>query len=629
MGVANAVYKVFLFLNISFIVAVCVVPGRIHTHLFFPYQIFLSIIGVWFISVLIRAVKNKRMGAGIILTGVCLILLAVCYDSFKYHFTAPIQYSSHFALVLFIFLQSIVLSFRYARAYRTAEHLSMNLQREVDLQTETISRQNRELMKLNDERTAFFINLAHETKTPLTLIDHYLGNYIKEKGMDQQLSVIKHNVEKLKNDMESFLDYEKLKRGQIFYNHNQVTSTTALLRLKIPLFEHIALKKDIGFTSDIEDGVYGKIDPQAFDRIINNVIENSIKYTENGGKIHITLTKKDDTILFIVKDTGIGIAEEQQKHVFEPYYQMSHEKGNIQGIGMGLNIVRRIIDEVKGTIIIDSKIKKGTTFTCMLKEYIPAPSDTIQDATEIVYPVYNDADLVHSNHTGKATAERTHDRNKHTLLIVEDNRDMMDFLLNHLQEQYNCYSAFHGLEALAELRIPEPDLIISDIMMDHMDGYAFFERVREKKKYRSVPFIFLTAKNTREEKIKALEKGAVDFISKPFSMDELQAKVKSIIEVQEELKKAVISKIEKKYHAIINQLRLRNDGMDGEIKKQVVHDFGISKREIEIIYYLKKGYAYKEIAYELDISINTVREYIKRIYTKCSVQNKIELIRLF
>ena len=374
------------------------------------------------------------------------------------------------------------------------------------------------------QKTNFLINILHEIKTPLTLIKNSLNTFIKKHGLSPEIEMIKQNVDKLQRDTINSLDSQKLERGQIFYDHNQIINLTDMLKAKIDLFKEIAIKKNVKITSNMEKNIYVKIDSYAMDRVINNIIDNAIKYNNLDGKIDICLKTNNNKAAFIVDDTGIGISTKQQKHIFEPYYQISHVKRNIQGIGMGLNIVKMIIQGVNGEIKVNSKLDQGTTFKVILQKHILSDNDITQENIEYSKPIHS---VIHVD-----LKETKFKKSKHNILFVEDNLQMLTYLQNNMQEKYNVFYATNGKEALEKIEsIPKPHIIIADIMMDEMDGYKFFKALSKNNNFNNIPFIFLTAKTTPEDIAKGFELGSVDYITKPFNLTELLARIKSHIEL--------------------------------------------------------------------------------------------------
>lgn len=287
---------------------------------------------------------------------------------------------------------------------------------------------------------------------------------------------------------------------------------------------------------------------------------------------------------------------------------------------MGLNIVKKIVDSGGGEIRVKSRPGLGTTFTLLLpaagKSDWTGPAESLMSLPPLDY------------YREKRIEPEPYCSEKGTILIAEDNLYMLSYLVSSLKRSYNIYYGSSGREALEQLtEMPRPQLIISDIMMDGMDGYSFFRKVKERRELCTVPFIFLTAKNSREDIIKGLSEGAVDYISKPFKIDELQAKIDSLISLLSVRERERGRELEER---VLRAIRSPEGGADREAGlEQKCRSFGITRREVDVLRLIFKGYESKEISYELGITFNTVRSHIRHIYEKCRVQNRVELINLF
>ncbi len=400
----------------------------------------------------------------------------------------------------------------------------VNLENRIVERTLELKNAKDQIENQSKEKTAFFINLAHEIKIPLTIVNNGVNNYIKKYGSNIELREIKYSVDTLLKDVINFLDSEKLQRGQVIYNHDQVINFSEILKIKMPSFIRIASNNNITITNEIENEVFIKADPYAIDRIVNNMIDNAIKYNKQAGVINVKLRKLNEYAEFIVYDTGIGISEENQKNIFMPYYQISHEKRNLQGIGMGLNIVYEIVMTLKGEISIYSKegIETQFTITIPIEKIGSERKDNNYDfITEPIEPmVFN------------VIEDSVIDVRRNTIFIVEDNKSLLRSLRDALSNEYNVICAVNGKEAIEKLSNNnlQPDIMISDIMMDIMDGHELLKEIRSINKYKQLPVIFLTAKTTETENIVGLDLGAIDYIYKPFSMEILSVKLKSILE---------------------------------------------------------------------------------------------------
>ncbi|MBN2536464.1 MAG: response regulator [Spirochaetales bacterium] len=489
---------------------------------------------------------------------------------------------------------------------------------------ETISRQREELLEKekeqNRQRTAFLINLAHETKLPLTIIQNQINMVIEEAGKRQLQTVppLEEQIRGLQEMIGNILDYEKILQGKVLYNHDIIVNISKIVAAKIDLFKVITEKKNISMESEIQEGLHIRIAPLALDRILNNIIDNAIKYNRIKGSIHIKTEEDDSSVFFIVQDTGIGIPSNQIQHIFKPYYQCAQKKRGNEGIGAGLALVKSILAEVSGTIKVDSILNMGTTVTISFKKVTISKDDKYR----IVEDIKISKPVLRTNITLK---QEVYDEKKKTILIVEDNTELLSYLQKSMINDFNFYYAINGNDALQRLEIiPKPDVIISDIMMDIMDGYEFLTKLREKKEMQDIPFIFLTAKVTEEDKLKGLKQGAVDYIEKPFSVQFLKEKIKSLIRDHDIYSEKEIERMEQR---LLKTIRTRESI---EVSHDVLYSkFNLSKREREIVQYLIKGMDSKDIAEKLFISYDTVKRHIQNIKEKCNVKNIVQLINLF
>ncbi|MDD2307846.1 MAG: response regulator [Prolixibacteraceae bacterium] len=491
-----------------------------------------------------------------------------------------------------------------------------NLQDEVNKRT-------KELEKAHQTRSTNFINLVHETKTPLTLIQNYLDEYINKNGSAEELDIIKGSVDKLTTDVINLFDIERFSKGIDVYRHNKVSDFSEILKSSLPLFEYYCSKQNIKLRNSIEENIYLKADPNAINRIANNIIENAIKFTDEGGEITISLILEGGNILFSVQDNGVGISPSLQKKIFEPYYQIGNKNTSLQGMGLGLPIVKKVVDSLAGEIVIESNpsLVPGTKVLIILAKHdLKAEDIPIQSSKEASSPNYQFADY--------AIEDSAYLPERRSIFIVEDNKAMVHFLCTKFRGKYNVYYALNGADALKKLsELPViPDLILSDIMMDKMDGFAFAQVLSDQANYNHIPIVFLTAKSTPTDRLKGLKLGAIDFVSKPFSFEELNQKIETILLNISKQQTAIINS------SILNLKTLKNINIENP---PVIYDskfdqnirlLSLTNREIEIAKLIVKGKIYREIATELFISEKTVTKHIQNMFEKADVSNKVGFI---
>lgn len=491
------------------------------------------------------------------------------------------------------------------------QNWNINLQKEVEKRTE-------ELEKINEQRTNTFVNLAHETKTPLTLINNYLEEYIHKNGSSEEITVVKKNLDKLSADIVNFFDLERFNKGLSVYNHDQVSNFSEILIGILILFKEFAKKRGIEFKETIQDNILIKADPVAINRIVNNLIENAIKFSNDDCVIEIWLQNHEEKLIFSIKDCGIGIPPEMHKKVFEPYYQITNQKRNIQGMGLGLPIVKKVVQDLGGEIQIDSNPKRapGTKIIVILPKHTVTENEAVS-ANPTNNKILDDLDSLNIK-------EGKHDVNRPTILIVEDNVSMVNYLVKKLQMSYNVYFALNGSDALKKMKsIPAPpDLIVSDVMMDKVDGYAFAKIISSDLAYSHIPFIFLSAKSARNDKLEGLKLGAIDFVQKPFSMTELTLKIEAILANAGKQKRAVLNTA-LNGSKISETVKLQSDLGIFDKNCQL---YSLTIREKDIAKLICEGLKYKDIGHTLFISERTVTKHAQNIFEKVEVSNKIELI---
>lgn len=480
-----------------------------------------------------------------------------------------------------------------------------------------VEERTRELVLANEERTNAFISLTHETRTPITLIKNKLEEYVNTHTVSPELESIKYNVDKLEQQVTKVLDVEKSLKGNFSYRHDKVVNFSEFLSEKIKTFETYSKKKQIRLFCEIDKNIFIKIDISALDSLINNLIENAIKYTQASGTIWISLKIRDSKIEFKVKDNGLGIAQAYQRDIFKPYFHIPGPDDN-KGVGIGLFVVENIVKSVNGKIKLSSTETKGTEFTITLN-----PSSE-KDAFLFTSDLLKSPNL---DNIGVNVDDAYVDNAKPSILIIEDNEDLLLYLRDTLKSNYNIYVALNGLLALRKLKeIPQkPDLIISDVMMDKMDGIKFYDSLKQTD-FHYIPVIYITAKANSIDKHQALEMGAIDYIYKPFDINEVRSKVASIITNSKKQRDLALSTIQ-------NIISSQKEGIwENENLPKAKDDFNsncaffnITQREKDVIILAKAGKTYIEIAEELFISKKTVDTHFQRIYKKVGVNSKQKL----
>ncbi|MGV8135986.1 MAG: ATP-binding protein [Mangrovibacterium sp.] len=622
---------VFLFLVLPYFFFVIVFAYSGNLHAAENLLVIPVIYGMWIIILVYRAVQykykndpqNKEAKQELV---VILLSLApwVCLPIIDY-FDAGQAAEASFTNVGFLLLLGLHVRRNIVQLRIDHDRLIVSESRLKVLNEslkDEVRKRTKELEEANQIKVNNFVNLVHETKTPLTLIKNYLDEYVDKYGPAEELEIIKGGVDKLTSDIINLFDIERFTKGIDVYRHNRVTDFSGILKSCLPLFERYCFKRDIKLNILIEDGLFIKADPGSINRVVNNIIENAIKFTEVGGEISVSLRYLDSKIEFTVQDTGPGIHPSLHKKIFEPYYQIGRKDSEIQGMGLGLPIVKKVVDSLGGQILLESNpiATPGTRFTVVLTRHKPAPGETPEkSSSEISKSGYQLAEY--------KIEDSTFSTERRSILLIEDNKFMLQFLLGKLSGTYNVFCALNGAEALKKIHgMPIiPDLILSDIMMDKMDGLSFVKILSDQPEFSHIPVIFLTAKSTSSDQMKGLKLGAIDYISKPFSYVLLIQKIEAILGTISRQQTAIVN-------SVVN-LKMRSGttpdlSTDGSSQKLLTNCrlLGLTPRETEISKLLIKGKTYKEIAAQLFISDKTVAKHIQNMFEKAEVSNRSKFL---
>jgi signal transduction histidine kinase/ligand-binding sensor domain-containing protein/DNA-binding response OmpR family regulator len=377
----------------------------------------------------------------------------------------------------------------------------------------------------------FFTMIAHEIRTPVSLIIAPLekmltGNHSFSDSTNKELNIINRNSQRLLQLVNQLLDFRKVEQGVLALNyskHNLFQLLCTIIDRFKPVMEHNKINFSLDCPTKELEAV---IDQEAFTKIISNLFTNAIKFTN--GQIHLTC-KADNAIENFeirVSDNGSGVSDLDKQKIFEPFYQVHSMKE--QGTGLGLSVVRSLVEAHKGSVSVADAYPEGTILIVSLPINPPNSNslETICEAHEIT-----------EEHETFTPELKQIEKNKPTLLIVEDSPDMSFFLCDSLSEDYNVISASDGIIALEQLHKKSTDIIISDLMMPNMNGLELCKNVKSTIALSHIPVVILTAKTDIDSKIDGLNLGADSYIEKPFSIAHLKAQLKNLIDCRKMLRK--------------------------------------------------------------------------------------------
>ncbi|MCD4710320.1 MAG: response regulator, partial [Bacteroidales bacterium] len=389
------------------------------------------------------------------------------------------------------------------------------------------------LMERNQMRLQFFTNISHEFRTPLTLITGPLDKLIGGKtdhNKEYLFGLMRSNVNRMLRLVNQLLDFRKIENEKMPVHIRENDLDYLLSQIALG-FEDLASRKMIELTyhpkSQNHEGKLQWYDEGIVDKVVYNLLSNAFKFTPEHGIIQLSLVLQDNMADIIVQDTGKGIAMDKLERIFERYYSESPEI--YAGTGIGLSLSKRLIDIHGGEIKVESEIGKGSKFIVT----IPVSKESFsaeEIVTEMEQVITNrpGLDMLKEEELYPGDHPNGQVRINKTLLVVEDNEELLKYLLDHFNE-FLTRGAANGQEAYDWAVENIPDLIISDVMMPGMDGIELCKQIKENFITSHIPVILLTAKSDIEQKIEGLSVGADAYVAKPFDNDYLTALVKNLL----------------------------------------------------------------------------------------------------
>ncbi|NLF82345.1 MAG: response regulator [Bacteroidales bacterium] len=393
--------------------------------------------------------------------------------------------------------------------------------------------------ELYDQKISFFTNIIHEIRTPLSLIKAPLENIIHtlppEDQARENFDIMERNVERLHTLTNQLLDFRKIEQNVFVYNFHPA-DVSEIVRNVSYRFKSICKLKDVKMEVTIPEGEYTcVVDAEAINKIIGNLLNNALKYAKD--TIKVILNRQENDFIIEVSNNGEEIPPEYFDKIFMPFFQIN-DTGMFrrkEGSGVGLALVKHLVEKHEGRINIRNE-RDYVVFTVA----IPFVQATLEEES-----LENDVlEIPSAEPDGEKLSEKstTDEEFDHTVLVVEDNVELLEFLTVNLGRHYNIVTAHNGKEALEKLdetRII--DVIVTDILMPVMDGIDFCKAVRSEPMYCHIPIILLTAQTDIRSKTQGLEDGADVFIEKPFSPEFLKAQIASIIKNRNQLKEVFAS----------------------------------------------------------------------------------------
>ena len=404
--------------------------------------------------------------------------------------------------------------------------------------------------QISDIKLRFFTNISHELRTPLTLIAGPVEQVLKNDKLPadarEQLVVVERNTNRMLRLVNQILDFRKIQNKKMKMQVQQL-NVVAFVRKIMDNFESVAEEHNIDFLFQTEKEALNLwVDADKFEKIVFNLLSNAFKYTPNGKMITVFIREDEGTVSVGVQDQGIGIAENKRKSLFVRFENLVDKNiFNQASSGIGLSLVKELVEMHKATISVDSRLGEGSCFKVDFlkgKEHYNSSVEFILEDSAAPLSMERIVDIANSSlQTEAAIAdapdlevsavkeEAEESSSKELMLLVEDNQELRSFLRSIFASTYRVVEASEGMEGWSKALKYLPDIIISDVMMPEKDGIEMTRELRADMTTSHIPIILLTAKTTIESKLEGLEYGADDYITKPFSATYLQARVENLL----------------------------------------------------------------------------------------------------
>lgn len=400
---------------------------------------------------------------------------------------------------------------------------------------------NRREEELYEAKIRYFMDISHELRSPVTLMLSPVETLLKQSNSPEttsQLLTMRRNGQRVLNLVDQLLDLRKIEKGKMRLVFTK-TDIRAFVEELVEMFRPMAEeKKQTLIFSCEEKEMWGEADRNNLDKILVNLISNAIKYTPDGGEINIELKKSSDSFgtaryTVTVADTGIGLDNKVISHLFERFYrnrEMHH--GNASGFGIGLDLCMRLVELHKGEIIAKNREDgvKGSIFSVSLPFYYAIPdADADQEATiHRVLP-----DLVSGTAISQKNVKSGH---RFRIMVVDDDEELREYIKMSLAPTYKVIALPDAEAALKELSEKIPDLIVTDIKMDGIDGLSLLKRVKSNMATQHIPVILFSSATGSDARVKGWKSGADGYLAKPFTIDELEGMISGLLSTRSKLK---------------------------------------------------------------------------------------------
>src|SRR5262245_22437575 len=422
---------------------------------------------------------------------------------------------------------------RASLADETLDKLTMLINFVVEAARRALSElkdRNARLAELDHMKSVFLANISHELRTPLALILGPTEKWLSSRDLGEEqrrdLDVVMRNARSLLKTVNDLLDVSKLEAGKLVPAYSRV-DLSKVVRLTCSLFEGIARERNVDYAVEVPPALIAEVDPEMMQRDLLNLVSNAFKFGAVGGRIYCVLESARTIAILQVHDNGPGIPSAMRELIFERFIQVEGEVTSRHGgTGLGLAIVKEFVELHHGSIQETTPVGGGALFLVTLPLKAPADVAVGSALGQEFAPTESSSSVLDDLKAPKLRVEAGLPTRlkRGTILVVEDNPDMNQFIVDALCSEYNVISALDGKEGLEKTLRHKPDLVLSDIMMPEVGGEEMVLEIRRRSELSGIGIILITAKADQGVRVRLLQAGAQDFVTKPFLGAELKAR---------------------------------------------------------------------------------------------------------
>jgi DNA-binding response OmpR family regulator/nitrogen-specific signal transduction histidine kinase len=448
--------------------------------------------------------------------------------------------------------------------------------------------------RVNAMNMSFFANIAHEFRTPLTMIAGPVGQLVKSDNLSGEdrglLSVAQRSIQRMFKLVNQLMDFNKLENDTLRLSVEQIDVVKALNDI-CDIFEFNAKEKGITiYRLGMEDSLMAWTDGDKLEKILSNLLSNALKFTPRGGRIDVSLDVSGDQVKVSVADTGKGIPEDQKENIFKRYYQLDNQTKAIvnYGTGIGLYYSRRLAELHHGALTVDNREEgSGAVFTFVWPMIETAYADDEKMRNEEL-GMRND-----ENQTSPDSAFRTNQHSsslishssleedsRPTILIVDDDTEIINYMRLLFAKDYRLITCLDADTALDEMRAEEPNLVLSDVAMPGKDGYELCQEIKQDIQLSHIPVILVTAKITAENQVEGLSVGADAYVTKPFDPAVLSALIQSQLKNRERVRKLLTNATTTEEEGVDNALSGQDKHFMEELYKLMEEELSNSELDV-------------------------------------------------